>query len=73
MDIMDITHYFVASVSFHSFSNLLEFIFNKQVVARLHSIGSRVVAIIQLYVWVNDWGCVTLCTAVCHMAWAQNY
>lgn len=24
MDIMDITHYFVASVSFHSFSNLLE-------------------------------------------------
>ncbi|KAF6017814.1 hypothetical protein EB796_023858 [Bugula neritina] len=27
-------------------------------VLRLHSLSSRVVAIIQLYVWVNDWGCV---------------
>ncbi|KAF6017819.1 hypothetical protein EB796_023863 [Bugula neritina] len=34
---------------------------------KLHCIGSRVVAIIQLYVWVNDWGCVdTLYCSLSH-------
>ncbi|KAF6017817.1 hypothetical protein EB796_023861 [Bugula neritina] len=40
---------------------------NAWLLLRLHCIGSRVVAIIQLYVWVNDWGCVdTLCCSLSH-------
>jgi len=61
---------------FYSLSNIKQcnflsrnslFLFSYRLLLRLHCISNRVVAIIQLYVWVNDWGCVdTLYCSLSH-------
>ncbi|KAF6017815.1 hypothetical protein EB796_023859 [Bugula neritina] len=40
-------------------SSFLEFVL-QQTSSQWLFISSRVVAIIQLYIWVNDWGCVDI-------------